>query len=55
MLKLLLLFVILGGGINPLALLIAPLVGISLLTAAVAVALNPGNFNYKKLFSMKKS
>jgi hypothetical protein len=30
-----------GGGINPLALLIAPLVGISLLTAAVAVALNP--------------
>ena len=30
-----------GGGINPLALIIAPLVGISLLTAAVAVALNP--------------
>ena len=30
-----------GGGSNPLALLVAPLAGISLLTAAAAVALNP--------------
>ena len=30
-----------GGGINPLALLVAPLAAISLLAAAAAVAINP--------------
>ena len=30
-----------GGGANPLALLVAPLAGIALLTAAAAVAINP--------------
>ena len=39
-----------GGGINPLALLVAPLAAISLLAAAAAVAINPvlvslNNFN----------
>lgn len=30
-----------GGGLNPLALIVAPLAGIALLSAATAVALNP--------------